>query len=357
MLRRNLIAAAGLAGLRLAYGSPLNSSLGLPAMPPRRFAWAHARRKPSAISSPSKDDGYIPSKCAENTRSLIERGVFALSSYVGTPTCLAAWPAIIDSGMPFVGAFTGAEALRSFNPNIFHTRASYRRECEILVRQLMAAGDHAEIAIFRQNDAYGQAIEDGITYWLARRGKKPALIVKVERNSVDVSEAAAQIEAVAARGITITGIALGTVYAAAAALKRRLGALGRSMMWASVSFIGTSGITKNLKTEGTGFGISQVVPYPWLDSAPLSDAYRKASAQFGSGELSYGGREGYGNGVLVLKALEKCGPNLTRQEFVNALETRHDLGGFVQNFSSASHQGSEFVELSVIWRDGQARRF
>ncbi len=41
-----------------------------------------------------------------------EDKVFALSSYVGTPTSAKAVPIIEKAGVPIVGLFTGAEFLR-----------------------------------------------------------------------------------------------------------------------------------------------------------------------------------------------------------------------------------------------------
>ena len=59
-----------------------------------------------------RDDGYEPNRCKDNTRALIEENVFALAGFVGTPTCAAVLPMVHEAGVPFVGCFTGAEALR-----------------------------------------------------------------------------------------------------------------------------------------------------------------------------------------------------------------------------------------------------
>ncbi len=75
----------------------------------------------------SRDDGYEPEKAAAAVKTLIEEDkVFALIGSVGTPTTLAAVPAINAAGIPLIGPFTGAQALREpFNRNLFHVRASY----------------------------------------------------------------------------------------------------------------------------------------------------------------------------------------------------------------------------------------
>jgi ABC-type branched-subunit amino acid transport system substrate-binding protein len=64
-------------------------------------------------------------------------------------------------------------------------------------------------------------------------------------------------------------------------------------------------------------------------------------------------------GFLVAKAftegLRRTGRDLTRERFIAALETMADvdLGGFVVNFSPRNHNGSRFVDLTMIGRGGK----
>ncbi len=105
----------------------------------------------------SLDDGYEPTRAAENTRKLIQEDVFALLGYVGTPTSEAAKPIFTEARVPFVGAFTGAELLRSpFNRYIFNVRASYNAETDAIV-ELLTKLNLNRIAVFYQNDSYGKA--------------------------------------------------------------------------------------------------------------------------------------------------------------------------------------------------------
>ncbi len=109
------------------------------------------------------DDMYEPDKCKANTDALINKeDVFALFGYVGTPTSLAALPLVNQHKVPFFGPFTGAEALRDpFSRYVFHVRASYYDETALIVKQLTSL-NLKKIAIFRQNDSYGQAGYDGV---------------------------------------------------------------------------------------------------------------------------------------------------------------------------------------------------
>jgi ABC-type branched-subunit amino acid transport system substrate-binding protein len=93
------------------------------------------------IELKTRDDRYEASLCVENTRTFIEEDkVFALISYVGTPTTVAAMPIFTQAKVPLVGPFTGAEVLRDpMNRYIFNVRASYYNETEKIVEQLVSS--------------------------------------------------------------------------------------------------------------------------------------------------------------------------------------------------------------------------
>ena len=297
------------------------------------------------------DDQYEPGPCKENTDKLIAQGVFALGGYIGTATCLAAYPAIIEAGIPLVGTLTGADSALKFAPNIFHTRPSYSQECQLLVKQLLAYGDGVRVAIFAQDDGYGEAVTQGVTQALAARGQKPVAVGKVKRNSLDVAEAARVIKASGANAV-----AMGALYGPCAKLVEELGVQGRAMMYCSVSPIITTGLTRNLGAKAHGIGIIQVAPYPWSDvnPLPLVAEFDKAMA-LTKAEVSYGALEGYINAQLILRGIAQCGDTLTWQRFADALERRFDLGGFTLDFSSASHNGSNFLAVTVIDSKGRVQ--
>src|SRR5262252_23375 len=122
------------------------------------------------------DDQYEPDKCKANTETFVKDDIFALFGYVGTPTSLAALPLVNQHRIPFFGPFTGAEALRDpFSRYVFHVRASYYDETALIVKQLTAL-DLKKIAVFRQNDSYGQAGYDGMVRALKARNLEPIAV-------------------------------------------------------------------------------------------------------------------------------------------------------------------------------------
>ena len=301
------------------------------------------------------DDGYEPERCKANTEALIQRDhAFALFGYVGTPTSIAALPLALDAGVPFFGPFTGAEALREpFHRTVFHVRASYYDETALIVRQLTGLG-LKRIAVFRQNDSYGQAGLDGVVRALAPLGLAPVAVGLVERNSVDVAAAVRAI--VPLRPDAVVQI---SAYKSCAAFVRQARAAGYGGTFYNVSFVGTQALADELGKDGLGVVVSQVMPFPFSTTTAITREYLDAVQRAGGDvHANYSGIEGYIDAKVFVEGLRRAGPRPTREGLVAGLESlqRYDLGGYGVNFGPRNHRGSTFVELSMLTGDGKVRR-
>ena len=307
----------------------------------------HGRR----VEITSLDDGYEPERAAANTRELIERQkVFALFAYVGPPTSLAAMPIFTAAKVPFVGAFTGAEALRNpLNRQIFNVRASYFDETERIVEHLVTTGVK-RIAVFHQNDSYGKAGLTGVERAMKKRGLEPIAKATVERNSVDVATAVDTLMAASPDAIIQI-----SAYASCAALIKEMRAAGNIAMFYNVSFVGSKALSDALGNEARGVVISQVVPLPWSGITPIVREYQERMKDAGFTELSFTSLEGFIAAKTMTEGLQRAGRNLTRGRLVEAFESMNafDLGGFTVGFSPQAHNGSDFVDLTIISRDGR----
>lgn len=301
------------------------------------------------------DDGYEPDRCATNTQAFIERdNVFALFGYVGTPTALAALPLVNAAGIPFFGAFTGAEALRDpFSPSVFHVRASYFDETALIVKQLTALG-LKRIAVFRQNDSYGQAGLDGVLRALKAQNLAPTAVGLVQRNSVDVAAAVQAI--VPTRPDAVVQI---SAYKSCAAFVRAARKAGYGGTFYNVSFVGTQALADELGKDALGVVVSQVMPFPFSTTTAISREYLDAVKRAGGDATpNYSSMEGYLGAKVLTEGLRRAGGSPTREALVGALETmqRFDVGGYSVSFGPRNHRGSSFVELSMLTGDGKVRR-
>ncbi len=68
--------------------------------------------------------------------------------------------------------------------------------------------------------------------------------------------------------------------------------------------------------------------------------------------------EGYISARVVIEAIKRAGSDPRPAQVATALESmrRFDLGGFVVDFAPGQHEGSRFVDLSVISADGRVRQ-
>ncbi|MBL8331594.1 MAG: ABC transporter substrate-binding protein [Rubrivivax sp.] len=300
------------------------------------------------------DDGYEPDRCKANTEALLRDEVFALIGYVGTPTSLAALPLVNQARIPFFGPFTGAEALRNpFSKWVFHVRASYYDETALIVRQLTSL-DLKKIAVFRQNDSYGQAGLDGVVRALAAQGLQPAAVGTVERNSVDVAAAVKAI--VPAQPHAVVQI---SAYKSCAAFVREARKAGYGGTFYNVSFVGSQALADELGKEGRGVMISQVMPHPFSTTTGVAREYLAAVQRAAGGNPpNYSSMEGYVAARVFAEGLKRAAKPLTRDALVTALESlqRLDLGGFTLGFGPNRRAGSSFVELTMLTEDGKVRR-
>ena len=299
----------------------------------------------------TRDDKYESNLAAENTRKLInEDRVFALFAYVGTPTSQASIPIFTEARVPFVGAFTGAELLRSpFNRYIFNVRASYYDETEAIVEHLHRIGAR-KIAVFHQADSYGQAGLDGTTRALTKRNLKVHSLGTVERNTVNVAEAVKTID-----GSQPDAVVMISAYTSTAEFVRQMKKSGSLASFYTVSFVGSKALSDALGKDGHGVTISQVVPFPWSPLTPIVKEFLDLAKKSGNVDVNFSSLEGFISAKVLTEGLRRAGKDLTRERFVASLEniTNLDLGGFGVSFSAQNHNASRYVDLAMIGREGK----
>jgi ABC-type branched-subunit amino acid transport system substrate-binding protein len=299
------------------------------------------------------DDQYEPDKCKANTEALIKDDVFALFGYVGTPTSLAALPLVNQAKIPFFGPFTGAEALRDpFSRYVFHVRASYFDETAAIVKQLTTLG-LKKVAVFRQNDSYGQAGLDGVVRALKAYQLEPVAVGLVERNTVAVSSAVQAI--MASKPDAIVQI---SAYKSCAAFVREARKAGFGGTFYNVSFVGTQALSEELGPDARGVAVSQVMPFPFTPKSPVAREYLGAVQRAGADyKANYSSIEGYVAAKAFAEGLRRAGKGATREMLIAGLESMQsvDLGGFVVNYNAKRHVASQYVDLTMLTEFGGVR--
>jgi branched-chain amino acid transport system substrate-binding protein len=297
----------------------------------------------------TRDDKNDSATAAANTKALIEEDrVFALIGYVGSAPVSAALPIVTSTRVPMIGPAAGDDALHA-PPNrlVFNIRASYAEETDRIVEHLVTTGNN-KIAVFYQDDSFGQAGLAGASEAMTRRGSFILSAGSVERNSLNVSPAVRSIVATKPDTILMFG-----AYKAVAAFVRDARKAGFLGGFYALSSVGSKALADELGGESAGVAVSQVVPFPWGETLPAVSEFRKL-AKAGDTEVNFSSLEGFIAAKVLVEGLKRAGKNPTREGLIAALESKTvDLGGYRLEYSPANRTGSKLVELTLIGRGGR----
>ena len=293
------------------------------------------------------DDHNEPIETVSNTERLIDRdNVFALLNFLGTPTSRAVLPMVSESNIVLLGPLSGADVFRHpIQTCIFNTRASYEEEVEVLVSHLIADLGIRKIALFRQDDSYGDAGHAAVADALQRRGLQLIGEGGYVRNSVRALDALYHIAKTKPEAVLLFG-----TYKPCADFIRGAKLLGlKNTVFCNVSSVGTEPLANYLGEAGKGVIISQVVPSPYDASLPLVHDYQRDMQAIGSTEFTYTGLEAYLNGLVMLAALRAVGPELTQEGLIQSLENLDmDFQVFRIRFGPNIRQANHHVFLTKI---------
>lgn len=311
-----------------------------------------------AITLISMDDGYVPEAAAQNMERLIDQEqVLAVLGNVGTPTAKVTVPIATEKKTLLFGAFTGAGLLRPTPPNryVINYRASYLQETAAMVRGLLNGGILPyQIAIFSQDDAYGDAGYAGVMRGLEEAGYLYGYRLahgRYERNTLDVEKGLLTIleSPIEPRAIIMIG-----AYVACAKFIRIAKRALPKVLFLNVSFVGSTALMNALGQDSEGVVVTQVVPH-FASDLFLTTDYRRDLLEFApDAEQSFVSLEGYIVARIFVEGLRRAGPEVNRESIIDALLGIRDLDigiGTPISFSRETFQGSQKVWPTVI-RDG-----
>jgi branched-chain amino acid transport system substrate-binding protein len=292
------------------------------------------------------DDGDDTQRLAGNLRKLVqEQGAVAIVNCLGERACAQAAATTAELGVPLVGTFSGAAALRTpAMTHVFPLRADDRREAAALAGQLRAMGV-SRVAWLADGE------EPSREQWLADAMK--AEHITATRIAVLAADVSAALQA-AAQALLVT---LGP--AATDALSRGGGAHDESLpaLVATSSSPSLTQLTRLFRDRTVGF--TSAVPNPEVSQLPLVREFGDdAEAYVGPEAVSFEGLAAYIHLRVCTAALRAAGPRLDGRRLADALEHlgSPDLGGLRLQFSPGRRQGLDLVEIGLRSRDGKLRR-
>lgn len=320
------------------------------------------------------DDRYDPEPTLTNTIRLVQRDrVFALFSYVGTPTVTRMLPLLKrfeDEDVYLLFPLTGAQPHRQppYERYVYNLRASYSEETGGLVEHLVAVG-RQRIAVLYQEDAYGRSGWEGVRRALRGFGLRLAADASYRRGAPFAQSFAEQVRLLAASRPDAI-IVIGTA-ASSAAFIRDARDLGLSVPIASVSFADADNIVRlldgvardNGRDYTAGLIFSQVVPSYENLTLPTVGLYRRLMDRYAEMPSGLAGDytpcrysavsfEGFLNAMLLAEMVRRLPPGTPRRaDIPAAMEGIRDLDlgiGEPLTFGPDRHQAQNRVYYSSV---------
>jgi branched-chain amino acid transport system substrate-binding protein len=300
------------------------------------------------------DDGYDPSRTLSAMKQLYEKEqVFGFVGNFGSATAAVAVPYALERRALFFGAYTGANVVRHDPPDryVFNYRPSYAEESEALVHYLVKLRrlQPRQIAVFAQDDAFGDAGYAGVAKAFRTLGVNDSTILRVNyaRNTVDVENAVRELKA---QKMPIRAVIMVATTRAAAKFIEKAQQQLPELIFANLSAVGASSLASELTLLGprytNGVIVTQVVPGVSGYSSLVLE-YKNALAKYFPGEApDYTSLEGYISASILIQGLKRAGPTFDTETLVDTLENLRniDLGvGANLAFGRAEHQASHKI--------------
>ncbi len=297
----------------------------------------------------SIDDGYDTKRTVENARKLIdEKGVLALFLFRGTANAEALLPILEQKKtLLFGGVGSSMKMHQPMNRYMFNLRSPVQTEVASIVGQLASQGI-TDVAIVYTDDGFGKDAMEGARKAFEKYKIKPTALASIPRGQTEVDAAVNEI--MKAKPSATIGFCIPKICAT---IVKKLRAKGSLTQFFSLSNTSTNAYVTELADNARGVVVTQVMPYPFDTREQIGREFQTFAKETGT-NVSYGTMEGYLSARVMTEALKRAGKNPTRESLVVAFESlKLDLGGFRLAYSPTTRTGSEFVDLTMISKNGK----
>lgn len=303
------------------------------------------------ITMRTLDDDNKNATAEANARKLVQDGSFLLFGPIEGGPSGAVMKAASELKVPLFGPLAGPPSLRRpGQPMVFPVRAEHRDEFRALMNWGKSTGLKT-VAFMHADSDGGRAHRENVRLIAQELGMELLLPLPLKADPAD-ADFAQMVKAIeAARPDMIFNHGSPGPYQKLVTMAK---AAGLKIIFMGVNS-GSSQIAQGLGALAQGMVFAQVVPSPWERKRGIAreyqDAARKARAD---AEFSYGALEGYMTAKALVLALRAAGRDLSRAGFIKTLEaSSFDLGGLRVRYAPGEHEGSRFVDLSMVGRDGR----
>lgn len=303
------------------------------------------------------DDKYEPELTKDNIQTLIDKyNIFAFFGFVGTPTVKNILPVLEKEDIPLIAPFSGASFLRNEqNEHFINFRSSYKEEIDNIVQYLTQKKHITRIAVFYQNDNYG---EEGFVALLDSLNKRDLKLVgegTYKRNTLSIRHAFNEIKEAKPEAVILVGAyKANSLFIKTAKENMNFD----NTLFANVSFGDANEMIKELDYNTKNVLFSQVVP-SYNNSAihVILEYKRMMRRYYPNHSLGFISLESYLAAKTVVKALQQIKGNITHRRFLNEIKKlpAHFLSGLTLDFKNTQllnkvyifkYENSKFVDVT-----------
>jgi branched-chain amino acid transport system substrate-binding protein len=297
------------------------------------------------------DDDNKPATAEANARQLVRDGVFLLFGPVEGGPSTAVMKVAAELKVPLFGPMAGPQALRRpLQPLVFPVRAEHRDEFRALMTWGRSTGLKSVGFLHSDSEGGRQHLQNVrlIAQELGLEVVQP-LPLKSDAKAEDFDAMVRLMQASKPDLVLNHGSA--SAYQALITQSR---AAGLKTTFMGVNS-GSSQLVARLGPLAQGMVFAQVVPSPWERKREIAREYQDAvRATQPDAAFSYGALEGYMTAKALALALKAAGRDLSRAGLVKVLESSSfDLGGVKMRHAPDEHEGSRFVDLAIVSREGR----
>ncbi|MBU2548614.1 MAG: ABC transporter substrate-binding protein [Proteobacteria bacterium] len=302
-----------------------------------------------------EDNRYDPKTAIMVTNKMINRDhVFAFIGDMGSPTAGATKPIISRKKIPQMFPLTAASLFyEPYDRYSFLGWTPYYDQARAIVKYFHTVKGYTRFGIMYQDDEMGSVMLAGVKDQVAMYPKcKLVGAESYKRGATEFSTQIAKLRKDEPELVVLATIIRETVGALKEAKKIGWQIDMCGMTPAQTKFVPL--LSQKAGISADGFYCTAMTPYIYADSPrpAVRKWWKDHVAMFGK-EPDMPTTAGYGAILAFEEAAKRAGKDLTREKFVDALETFQDyhddiFGGAPITFSPKSHKGASGVVMQYV---------
>jgi ABC-type branched-subunit amino acid transport system substrate-binding protein len=300
------------------------------------------------------DSANKPERTKDNVKALVEKqAVFAMWGISGTGNVAVALPYLAERSVPLVGSTSGADSFYAkTHPMLLNTKAGYGEEIRRIAAHLKDTYV-TRVGVIYLDNGFGREAFKSAEAAAKEQGLELVAVAKFKEDGSDIALAVQAMTKAAPPAVMLL-----TLSGPAPKLVEAYLATGSRTQFFALSIVATDALYKAIGEKARGIIVTQIMPFPWDRSMPIVREYQELMQAKGVNEFSHSGVEGLVLAKTLVEGLRAAGQEPTRRRLIEAFEKMRDkdLGGYKLSFSATDHNGSDFVEITMIGREGKLVR-